>query len=67
MLSYLKSHNIIYSTVSDNDHHVLGIINRFIRTLRDMRDVSSEELSALIDAYNASSHRALPGKIQGGH
>jgi hypothetical protein len=63
MLSYLKNHDIIYSTVADNDHHVLGIINRFIRTIRDMSSISSEGLSDLIDAYNNSSHRALPDKI----
>jgi hypothetical protein len=64
MLTYLKQHDVIYSTVSDNDHHVLGIINRFIRTLRDLHENGnkSKNWNSLIDVYNNSPHRSLPNQ-----
>ena len=36
VITYLKSKNVGYRTTEDNNHNVLGIINRFIRTLRDL-------------------------------
>ena len=33
---WMYSHEIIYTTTSDDNHNNLGIINRFMRTIRDM-------------------------------
>jgi hypothetical protein len=63
ILTYLKNNDIIYTTVTDNDHHVLGIINRFIRTLRDsypsFSSKSKSKLQQWINAYNDSPHLSL--------
>ena len=63
VLQLMKDNKIIYTTTEDNNHNVLGIINRFMRTIRDMvgenRYIKEEEMSELIDAYNASPHRSL--------
>lgn len=32
----MKSHYIKYTTTTDDNHNNLGIINRFMRTIRDM-------------------------------
>lgn len=34
--SWMKSHKIIYTTTTDDNHNNLGIINRFMRTIRDL-------------------------------
>ena len=36
VLAWMKSHNIRYTTTTDDNHNNLGIINRFMRTIRDM-------------------------------
>lgn len=36
VLDWMKSHNIKYTTTTDDNHNNLGIINRFMRTIRDM-------------------------------
>jgi hypothetical protein len=59
ILTFLKNHDIIYTTVTDNDHHVLGIINRFIRTLRDSGKIVMEKW---IKSYNKSPHKSLNAK-----
>jgi hypothetical protein len=47
VLDFMKDNNLKFRTVTDNDHHLLGIINRFIRTIRDLApdDPTPEELS----------------------
>ncbi len=66
VLDFMKSKNIIYKTTEDNNHNVLGIINRFMRTIRDAigenRYIDETEMSNLIDAYNNSPHRSLDNK-----
>lgn len=66
VLQLMKDNNIIYTTTEDNNHNVLGIINRFMRTIRDMigenRYINENEMSELIDAYNNSPHRSLKYK-----
>ena len=46
------AYNIIYTTTEDNNHNVLGIINRFMRTIRDMvgenRYINEEEMNDLL-------------------
>ena len=66
VLDFMKSKNIIYKTTEDNNHNVLGIINRFMRTIRDAigenRYIDENEMNDLIDAYNNSPHRSLNNK-----
>lgn len=62
ILQYLKSNNIDYWTTSDNNHNVLGIINRFMKTIRDLnddRDFTNERLQELINEYNDSPHKGI--------
>lgn len=34
--TWMKNHNIKYTTTTDDNHNNLGIINRFMRTIRDL-------------------------------
>ena len=36
VLDWMKKHNIKYETTTDDNHNNLGIINRFMRTIRDL-------------------------------
>jgi ribosomal protein L21E len=59
-----QSHSVQHFTTTDNDHHILGPINRLMRTLRDEhkhmfhtgKQVTSDQMPQLIDAYNKSVH-----------
>ena len=66
VLDFMKSKNIIYKTTEDNNHNVLGIINTFMRTIRDAigenRYIDENEKNNLIDAYNNSPHKSLNNK-----
>jgi hypothetical protein len=50
------------STTTDNDHHSLGIINRLMRTLRDMRGgdhyFTTADMARQIAFYNGNKHTA---------
>ena len=59
IIDFFNQHDIDYITTEDNNHNILGIINRFIRTLRDFnkeRDFTEESMKACIDEYNNSKH-----------
>jgi hypothetical protein len=66
-LSFIRKADIAYMTVSDNNHHVLGIINRFIRTIRDNIDdtkeglITPQTLRRFVNMYNTTPHSALEG------
>lgn len=65
ILSFLKSNNINYKTTTDNNHNVLGIINRFMRTLRDLNNetiFTNELMQDLISEYNNSPHHGINNK-----
>ena len=66
VLSLLKSKNINYRTTEDNNHNVLGIINRFVRTIRDLsfkdKNISNEKVLKLIRIYNNTPHKSLNNK-----
>ena len=66
VLEFINSHNIRYRTTEDNNHYVIGIINRFMRTIRDFigenRYIDENEMNNLIDAYNNSPHSSLNNK-----
>lgn len=66
VLDYLHDHNIVYKTTTENNHNVLGIINRFMRTIRDAigenRYIEEKEMQDLVNIYNNSPHRSLSNK-----
>ena len=65
VLSFLREHKIGYTTTEDNNHNVLEIINRFIRTLRDLNsgeEFTEPRMKELINEYNRSPHWSLKGK-----
>ena len=61
---YLFNKDVEYFTTEDNNHNILGIINRFMRTLRDLNsrnEFSEGRMKKLIFEYNSSPHKALGG------
>ena len=60
VLDFMRDHDIIYTTTTDNDHNKLGIINRFMRTIRDMKSNEPKaSILDLVDSYNDMPHRSL--------
>ena len=58
-LEYLRSKGVRYLTTEDENHNVLGIINRFMRTIRDLNGhgvINEEKMNDLLDIYNNSIH-----------
>ncbi len=68
VLSFMKDNNINYKTTDDNDHNKLGIINRFMRTIRDFASrkdfdkIAIDDMNELISTYNDMPHKALNNK-----
>nr|WP_279080273.1 hypothetical protein [Catenibacterium mitsuokai] len=65
VLELIKEKGITYRTTEDNNHNILGVINRFIRTLRDMtqrQPLTDEMIKEAVETYNKSPHSALNGK-----
>ena len=66
VLEFINSHNIRFRTTEDNNHNVLGIINRFMRTIRDLIGkniyIDENEMNNLIDVYNNSPYCSLNNK-----
>lgn len=62
VLSFLKSKNVEYRTTEDNNHNVLGIINRFMRTIRDLnngQNFTEERMQQLVSEYNNTPHTGI--------
>ena len=60
VIYFMREHNIIYTTTTDNDDNKLGIINRFMRTIRDMKaNESNIDILSLVESYNDMPHRSL--------
>ena len=60
VLDFMREHDIIYTTTLDEDHNKLGIINRFMRTIRDMKDREpTTDILSLVSSYNDMPHRSL--------
>lgn len=59
VLDFMREHHIIYTTTTDNDHNKLGIINRFMRTIRDMQNKVDRDIVSLVESYNDMPHRSL--------
>ena len=68
VLTWMKEHDINYMTTEDEDHNKLGIINRFMRTIRGMASnkgydtITPQQMDDIIDAYNNTPHRSLGDK-----
>ena len=58
VIDFMLKNHIDYHTTEDNNHNILGIINRFIKTLRDHVDNINDinEVKQFIDAYNKQPH-----------
>lgn len=67
VLSFMKQHGISYRTTEDNNHNVLGIINRFMRTIRDYfqdnRKIEPSDMVQFMETYNNSPHRSLNERV----
>jgi len=75
VLDFLKENEIRIQTIPDKNHSALGIIDRFIRTLRDMntpressksqsntekyKTFTAERMSKLINIYNNTFHTSI--------
>lgn len=62
MKQLFANNNIILRRTRYNDHNKLGIINRFIRTLRDLNQAptfSIESMSKCIEVYNKHTHSSI--------
>ena len=68
-LEFLREKCIRYLTTEDENHNILGIINRFMRNIRDhvgKEVVDEEEMKEFLDMYNTSIHsstNAAPVKM----
>jgi hypothetical protein len=61
-IKYLKSKDITIQSIPDQNHSALGIIDRFIRTLRDLhnsRSFSEADMQELIELYNNTPHSSI--------
>jgi hypothetical protein len=60
--NYLLNHHINHYTTEENNHNILGIINRFIKTLRDLnssRNFTPQVMSNILREYNKSPHSSI--------
>lgn len=63
----LKNHKVIHTKTNNDNKHVLGIVNRFIKTLRDKngsdeRDITTDDMKRLIETYNNTVHKTTQCK-----
>lgn len=59
VIKLFQNNNIEYYTTEKHNHNILGIINRLIRTLRDLNediDFTEESMNHYIDIYNNTVH-----------
>ena len=59
VVKFMIDHKIDFQTTFTNDHNRLGIINRAIKTLRDInneRDFTTQSMKKALNAYNNSIH-----------
>ena len=66
MQALFKANNITHVTTKDSGKHILGTINRFMRTIRDMnrphRNISIPQMHRLIAEYNDRVHKTTKHK-----
>ena len=58
VIDFMLYNHIDYHTTEDNNHNILGIINRFVKTLRDhVKDINDiKAVKQFVDAYNSQPH-----------
>ena len=60
VVNFFIENGIDFRTTEDRNHNILGVINRFIRTLRDIneseRDFTEHSMKECIDVYNSTTH-----------
>ena len=65
-LQLLEDMRVIYQTVPDKNHSTLALIDRFIRTIRDMkadnRPIDVNTMNTLVNEYNNTYHQAIECK-----
>jgi hypothetical protein len=72
VLNYLRNRNTIAQLMPSKVHSAMGMLNRFIRTLRDMHgkmkddmeeppsdNITVQEMEKLIDEYNGNYHESI--------
>ena len=56
----LTQHNVTHNKTSNDNKHALGIVNRFIKTLRDKngyeRDITNVDMNEIVEEYNNTKH-----------
>ena len=66
VLSLLKSKGIVYHTTEEHNHNVLGIVNRYIRTIRDLAAdspvISTSAMKKILNNYNNEAIHSSIGK-----
>lgn len=66
VLDFLKKNDVDIQIEDEQNHHVLGIIDRFIRTIRDKhgsnKPISQQEMSKIIAEYNNTVHSTIKMK-----
>ena len=62
-LDYLRFQDVLVQYIPDQNHSALGIIDRFIRTLRDMQgdntSIKPKRMKQLIILYNNTYHSSI--------
>ena len=58
VIDFMLENHIDYHTTEDNNHNILGIINRFIKSLRDHTPVHAtwDDIKQFIEVYNNQVH-----------
>ncbi len=61
VVKWMQDNRIDYRTTHKNNHNILGILNRFVRTLRDLNGNNrlEDNIQALISEYNQTVHSSL--------
>lgn len=63
VLDFMREHQIFYRTTDKNNHNVLGMINRFMRTIRDMvgdnRYIDEKLMKQVMYIYNRLPNRNI--------
>ena len=61
VVKWMQDNQIDYRTTHKNNHNILGILNRFVRTLRDLNGNNrlEDNIQALISEYNQTVHSSL--------
>lgn len=59
VLDFMSEHDIIYTITTDNDHNKLSIINRFMRTIGDMKSHEpNTNILNIVESYNDMLHKS---------